>query len=161
MSMIRIEFDDLARRHRALEKLQSRHERRNLMDTIGAYGESSTRQRFIDGVGPDGEQWKESGRVRAQGGQTLRDEGRLMNSITFEASPDHAEWGSNLIYAGIHQVGGRITAKNAKALVFNIGNQTIAVKSVDIPARPFLGISAEDEREIGHIVNDWADGVWQ
>ena len=46
--------------------------------------------------------------------------------------------GTNLVYAAIHEFGGVITPKKAKALSFEIGGELIFAKSVHIPARPYL-----------------------
>ena len=35
---------------------------------------------------------------------------------------------------------------------------TIPVHFVKIPARPFLGLSAEDDREISRIIREWLAG---
>ena len=50
----------------------------------------------------------------------------------------------NLV-ADIHQFGGTITAKNPKGLFFFTGDGAARPKSVTLPARPYLGISSEDE----------------
>ena len=46
--------------------------------------------------------------------------------------------GTDVIYAAIHEFGGVITPKKAKALAFEIGGELIFAKSVHIPARPYL-----------------------
>jgi phage gpG-like protein len=46
--------------------------------------------------------------------------------------------GSDLVYAPIHEYGGRITAKSAINLRFVIGDRVIFTKSVNIPARPYV-----------------------
>ena len=74
-----------------------------VMQDIAAYGESSTKQRFADGVAPDGTPWKPSQRVQERGGKTLIDSARLLDSIVSNAGSNFAEWGSNVIYAAIHQ----------------------------------------------------------
>jgi phage virion morphogenesis protein len=125
-----------------------------VMEDIATYGESSTRDRFKDGVGPDGTPWKQSQRVQERGGKTLIDRGHLLDSIVNNAGADFAEWGStNAIYAAIHQAGGEIRPKNKPYLAFKLpGGGFRKVKKVTIPARPFLGINAEDEQNIIDIV---------
>lgn len=61
------------------------------------------------------------------------------------------EVGSNLVHAAIHQFGGVIRPRAAKLLMFR-GH---VAKSVDIPARPYLGLSKEDERELVERTLDW------
>jgi phage gpG-like protein len=83
--------------------------------------------------------------------------GGLMGSITMRAGANQVEVGTNKIYGPIHQFGGTIVPRKAKALAFRMGGGnsplTFAQK-VTIPARPFLGISAGDEVEIGNILVD-------
>lgn len=121
-------------------------------DAIGAYIVASTQRRFERQAGPDGTAWKPSQRAIAQSGQTLRDTGRLFKSIAHRATSDLVEVGSNLIYAGVHQFGATIHAKKGPNLKFKIGDHWISKPSVTIGARPYLGINAEDVREIGAIV---------
>lgn len=158
--MITLKIDGEKRFLGGLEKISSRAARRALFDEIGAYGVASTQQRFLDQKGPDGEKWQPSARAKEQGGQTLRDDGHLFGSLTHEAGADHAAWGSNRIYAAIHQMGGKIRAKSASALKFFIGNRFVQVKEVTMPARPYLGISSEDETEINAIVRDYVEGAF-
>lgn len=88
-----------------------------------------------------GPAWKPTHR----GGKTLVDRAILRNSIHAASGADWAAAGTDVKYAAIHQFGGVIRAKNAKALRFKIGGQWIMRKSVTIPARPFLPISAAGE----------------
>ena len=94
-----------------------------------------------------------------EGGKTLVDSARLMQSITSNASDTGVEVGTNVLYAAIHQFGGTIRAKTSRGLRFKIGKGRDASwatrQSVTIPARPFLGIDAEDEAEIIQIATDW------
>lgn len=66
--------------------------------------------------------------------------------------------GTNKIYAGIHQFGGTIHAKNAEFLTFRLpgGLGVRRVKEVEMPARPFLGLSTEDESELFAQVADYS-----
>lgn len=153
MLTMRVEGGDLVLE--AFRRLQDKSVRKDLMEDIAAYGESSTQQRFLDQAGPDGQKWKPSARAQAEGGQTLRDTNRLFQSITSEADDRSAAWGTNVVYAGIHQFGGVIRPKNAEALMFKTVNGFVTAQKVTMPARPFLGLSAADRVEIGHIVNDW------
>ena len=52
--------------------------------------------------------------------------------------------GTNVIYAAIHEFGGTIKAKNAKALVFEIDGEIKMVKSVYIPPRPYMRPAVDD-----------------
>jgi phage virion morphogenesis protein len=123
------------------------------MDKIGAYLVSSVQRRFQAGVAPDGSPWVPSIRAATQGGKTMMLSGQLAASLAHEAGRDQVEVGSNKVYAGIHQLGGTIFAKNAPNLRFRIGERWISKPSVTIPARPFLGIDERDQVEIEAIVD--------
>jgi phage virion morphogenesis protein len=137
-----------------------------LMDQIAAYGLLATDRRFEKGEGPGGERWPMSMRAKLQGGQTLVDSARLRQSFGAEVTATMAQWGTNTIYAAIHQFGGRtaphvIEAVHAKALnIPGIGfRKRVSHPGSDIPARPFLGIDEADEVEIAAIADDWLRGL--
>lgn len=113
------------------------------MDEIGSALTASTLDRFERGKAPDGSPWEPSLRAIADEGQTLVDSARLMQSITHKASQREVEIGTNLIYARIHQFGG----------------QAGKGRSVELPARPYLGASDDDERAIGEIFDDYLSGA--
>lgn len=75
---------------------------------------------------PYGDPWIKSKRAIKQNGETLRDTGRLYNSITYNVFGNGVEWGSGLIYAGVHNYG------------------FVSVDQV-IPQREFLGFTEDDE----------------
>ena len=128
---------------------------KGLLDNIGASLVASTEHRFETGTGVDGSPWPESIRAQLTGGKTLVDTGRLRGSITHNATARMVEVGTNVIYAAIHQFGGDIVPKTAKALRFKVGGKWAMTKKVTIPARPFLGIDEDDEKEIILIGEDW------
>lgn len=128
---------------------------RPVLTEIGAELEKSTLDRFETGVGPDGTPWKPSRRALETGTQTLVESSSLRDSVHYVVDGDGVEIGAGGpagAYAAIHQFGGTITAKNGY-LKFRLSSGGFAsVKSVDIPARPYIGLSAQDEREIPAIV---------
>lgn len=153
---------------------------RPLWQAFGQYGETSTRLRFKNQVGPDGAAWKPSARVRQHGGQTLVLKARLLRSITYNATNAGVEWGSNVVYARIHQLGGKINklahsstlrlrttaagtllrqkdhghlAVFAKATHKRAVERryTVEAHTINMPARPFLGVNAVDVRELRSI----------
>ena len=127
---------------------------------IGSYLVASVINRFETESGPGGVPWKRSRRAEREKGQTLTDTGRLRSSITYNLTPDGLEVGTNVVYAAIHQFGGRtpprkIVPKRKKALYFP--GAAHPVKSVnhpgsDIPARPFLGLDDRDRVAISRII---------
>lgn len=99
----------------------------------------------------------------------------LAGSINYDATNDEARVGSPVEYAAIHQLGGTIQKPARQAKIYRkrdadgqIGRRfvkrsdadvvtdvTIPAHTITIPARPFLGLSAEDELTIGEIAEDW------
>lgn len=116
----------------------------------------STRERFSEERGPNGVPWKKSRRVIEEGGKTLFQSGDLFNAIDKRSGPDFAEVGiaggsgGPPIYGPVHQRGATIRPRRARALKTPAGPRA----SVTIPARPFLGFSAEDRDTIGDIFRD-------
>jgi phage gpG-like protein len=124
-----------------------------LMTDVAALGESQTRRRIESGgPAPDGTAWKPN----IAGTPTLRQTGRhLLDSIASRASAVEAEWGASWEFAHVHQDGAVILPKTAAALRFQLpGRGWVAAKKVTIPARPFVGLSSEDAREIEELVTD-------
>jgi len=76
-------------------------------------------------------------------GQILTRTGRLKSSINYQAGKDHVVVGTNLIYAAIHQFGGK-AGRGHRA---------------NIPARPFLVVQDEDLEEIREIIRDYIAGL--
>lgn len=74
-----------------------------------------------------GKETKGFARYKA-GKKTLIDTARLMKSINPRAFSDRAEIGTNVVYAAIHQFGGKAGRG----------------RKVNIPARPFLMVQDED-----------------
>jgi phage virion morphogenesis protein len=125
-----------------------------LMRSIGAQLRQHVDERFEDERGPQGLPWPKSLRARLEKGQTLSMTGRLRQSITFRASRSAVEIGTNVQYAAVHQFGATIRAKTQKGLRFRLpgGLGWRRARQVTIPARPFLGLDAQDRAEIGHII---------
>lgn len=131
------------------------------MDEIGGHLVAAVQRRFELGRGPDGKPWKPSRRVEESQGvaRTLVDNGDLSRFWSHRPHADSVEVGSSVIYAAIHQFGGTIRAKKGKALAFGSGAGKVLRKSVTIPARPFLGLDADDEAEIAAILRDHIQGA--
>ena len=138
-----------------------------LLRVLGDYGRDSTRRRFLAQTGPDGSPWTPLNPayalIKPSGFNILYLTGALEGSVTYETGASEVRWGSPMVYAAAHQFGVKIVPKNAKALSFVLGDTFAAgnsgamgntqailvqVRSVTIPARPYLGLSAEDRVEI-------------
>ncbi|MCQ4630934.1 phage virion morphogenesis protein [Shinella sp. CPCC 100929] len=115
------------------------------LDELGGIVTSQTQKRIrSEKTSPAGEAWKPN----REGTSILFRSGALDDSIHHEVAGNSVEVGSNLVYAGIHQHGGKIVPKNKNALAFSSGGQFFMAKSVTMPARPYVGISAANEPEI-------------
>lgn len=139
-----------------------------LLRQIGSYGVRSTQERFLTETAPDGTRWKELNpayaELKGDGYNILTRSGALMGSLNSYTGLEEVSWGSPMIYAAVHQFGAVIKAKNAPALAFLLGNVgslglvpvfLVRVKSVTIPARPYLGISTIDAEEISALASHY------
>jgi len=130
-----------------------------LFDEIGAGLVDSVQHRFLTGTGVDGNPWKISWRARMQGGETLRDTGRLMNSYTHNVLSSGVEVGTDVAYAPHLHYGATILPKNGQYITFAVGGQYRKVKQSIIPPRTQLGIDTEDEAMVLDIVGSFIDDI--
>lgn len=99
----------------------------------------------------------------------------LAGSLSYEAEEDQVTIGSPLAYAAIHQFGGTIRIPARKGMIFRKSNAlgqvgrrfakkseadhvtevTIPAHEIRIPARPFVGLTADDEEGILEEARDW------
>ena len=128
-----------------------------LFDEIGAGLVDSVQHRFLTGIDVDGNPWKISWRARMQGGETLRDTGRLMNSYTHNVLSSGVEVGTDVAYAPHLHYGATILPKNGQYITFAVGGQYRKVKQSILPPRTQLGINAEDEAMVLDIVGSFID----
>jgi len=121
-----------------------------LLDGVGALVAGQTQERIAsEKRAPDGSPWRawaERTAERRHGGQSLLlQEGDLLTSIHHVVSGNEVRVGSNLVYAAIHQFGGRAGRNQA----------------VEIPARPYLGLSDANRDEVRAAVEDFLAEVLQ
>lgn len=121
------------------------------LNEVGEALLNSTRERFRSRKAPDGTPWAPLSEATKQAkpknkGKVLVLEGQLMRSLNYEADRDGLLFGSPEVYAGTHQFGRE--ARPGEGLPFG---------GAAIPARPFLGLSAEDIARIDEIFDDWLD----
>lgn len=131
-------------------------DQRPALRSIARAGVASTRRRFLTGRGPDGTPWKKGHKTT---GQTLILSGLLLRSISDRPpSADAVEWGSNRSYAAIHQAGfdGTVGVSQHSRVVRSIFGRpvqpttqhvTAHQRDMQMPARPYLGISDADRRQ--------------
>jgi phage gpG-like protein len=146
-------------------------ERQNaLFAAIGNAGVTKTVLRFQTQTGPDGQPWLPSKRVLKEGGKTLQLHGYLVGSIVYNLLANGVEWGSGLVYALIHQLGGTITSyargqtvgrkldkdgitgkfvkrRHADLIQF----LTLPEYRITIPARPYVGMDGDDAKEFASL----------
>ncbi|MDR2992008.1 MAG: phage virion morphogenesis protein [Burkholderiaceae bacterium] len=156
------------------------HDLRPVLELIGARMVERTKKRFDTATGPDGRPWAPNatstverfvssfggsrkkdgalsakGRARAGGKKPLIGEtGALRTTINYQvAGGDVVNIGSPMMYARVQQEGaGRGQFGN---LPFKTKRGTFPVPWGDIPARPFLGFSDDDQAEIVDIVRSY------
>lgn len=81
-------------------------------------------------------------------GKKLQQTGRLAASIVPAYGPAHAQAGTNVIYAGTMNFG-------ASRGEFGATRAGAPVPFGDIPARPFIGISDETERNVIDVITEY------
>lgn len=141
---IQAKLDGLEQLQRRIERL-TQPDRRRLLNAVGAEIESQTRRRIqTEKKGPDGKPWAPlseryaTWKLRKKGSlDLLRLSGDLQDSIQHLLSGGQVEVGSNLPYAAIRQFGGAEVGRPG-----------------DLP-RPYLGLSAENEKDLLQVVHDY------
>jgi phage virion morphogenesis protein len=113
----------------------------DLVYTVGQLIETQTKERIATGkTAPDGTPWapwsEAYGATRHPGQSILLSQGHLLASVQNYTRGDVAEVGTPLVQGAIHQFGGAGAGKPG------------------LPARPFLGLSEADRREIDQLVVD-------
>lgn len=131
---------------------------REPFDEIGASLLTSTQQRIQDEETPEGERWPElaestqkrwigKGSKRTQRGKDhmLRVKDLLYAAISYTASASELMLGTNKTQAALLQFG---------------GTEDMPAGPRAVPARPYVGLSADDENEIGAILTDYLTEAW-
>lgn len=159
----------------ALRQLFDRLERRApFFKSVGDQQVNSTKNNFARETAPDGAAWQalRPATIRARQKRKLsqisilRETGSLAGSINSRASEDGVEVGSAHPLSPVHQLGKVIDKKEgarwmvgrrfAKRDNPEDGHEVaIRAHKITIPARPFIGVSAEDEQRIAEIAEDW------
>lgn len=167
--MIEFQIEDRELRRVLSRVVSSVENPRPLMRAIGEVLVDSTRERFRSSTGPDGRRWERnadttilnylrrySGSFNKSGRLSKKGAGRVMSKrpligesralstqISYRADRDSVLVGSPMVYAAMQQFGG--TRSKFRHLWG------------DIPARPFLGLSYQDEDSILDAVADFLD----
>jgi len=132
---------------------------RPLLKVFATYLRGRTVDRFRDSRGPGGMKWtplaEATRRARSRRSPSRRfmgaprqftplwDSGRLVSSLSTASAASiqrrGLEYGTNVLYAAIHQLGGMAGRG----------------RSVRIPARPFLYVEREDEEEFARLGEEY------
>ena len=155
----------------------------DLMPRLGEYLQASSQKRFKTQTAPDGTAWQPLQPRYARRKKYAKDKiltlrGYLRSGIHYQVTDDaEVQVGSNTKYAAIHQFGGAIEKPARQAIVRYRGEAgrvlfagkkhqgaterqvTIPAHQVNMPARPYLGISAADDAEIRAIILDWVSSL--
>ena len=147
-------YGDWLRLKAQLKKLELEStDTKRLNKRIAVYIREATQDRFDAQQSPEGEAWeplapatieKRMKKSGSEGGgemNILVDSSTLKGSLTIKALSYGAAVGTNEVYAAIQQAGGK----------------TGRGQQVDIPARPYLGVSKEDSKEIMAIIEEFAE----
>lgn len=115
---------------------------------IGEKMLASTKRRFNTSTAPDGSKWAANSPVtlaRKKGTKPLVNHGVLRDQIGYQASDNVLTIFSTMQYAATQQFG-------AKRGAFGQTKNNRPIPWGDIPSRPFLGVSVEDEKMIENTV---------
>jgi phage virion morphogenesis protein len=111
----------------------------------------STKKRFTDSLSPDGKAWTLNSPLtlkRKRGNKPLIGEGTLRDQIAYAEAGDTLTIFSTMEYAATQQFG-------AKQGAFGRTRRNAPIPWGDIPARPFLGVSLDDELMIEETIGDY------
>lgn len=123
-----------------------------VMRDIGEYLLRSHHDRWASARAPDGDPWAPLSpvtvaRKKRNADKILIESGIHRDSLRYLAHADRLELGTDRIYGAVHQFGERRGAAGRT-------KRGAPIPWGDIPARPYLGLSGDDEREIGDIIVD-------
>jgi phage virion morphogenesis protein len=124
---------------------------------IGQHLDRSTRERWDRAEAPDGRKWaplqpSTLARKKKNADKILVLNAHLRDTLAAQATADSLKFGSNRVYAAVHQFGAQKGAFGLFSIVRT--RRQVPIPWGDIPARPFLGISADDRAEILAILAD-------
>ncbi len=148
------------------------------LNDIAEYLHQSTDDRFRQQVAPDGSPWAPlapSTLARKKGSRILRAKGTLQDTLRHNVSSNELSFGTDRIYGAIHQFGGKVQyAARSQQVYFrrgkdgSVGNRfakksksnfaqwvTRGAHDAEIKARPYLGMSSEDDIEVLAIIHEY------
>jgi phage gpG-like protein len=136
----------------------------SLLDTLGETIEGQLKRRLSSQEGPpEGGDWVEYSDSyatwKAKKGKAdagfLQLEGHLVDSFHHVVTGDTLEVGSNVAYAARQHYGGKSMAPDWMGHRGRSGARSGGVHEVNVPARPYMGLSDANETEIEEAIEDW------
>lgn len=168
---------------RSLGELINKFEKRApLMTMLAGLMEDSVQENFEVEGRPKWQHWKSNAYwAQRRGGKILQRSGRLAASITAYSDNDMATVGTNVVYAGIHQSGGKITIPARSQQAYYRQNKdgtlnnkfarkskanysewhTIPAYEIKITARPFLHLTESDVTDMEEKATDYFSQIYQ
>lgn len=169
--MIKIEVSDQQVNQALIRLFRSAHKPRPVLEQIGEFLVDSTKRRFSNSIGPDGQRWapntettilrylgvykgsisRRNGKMTKKGAERagskrplIGETGSLSSQISYQVDGEGTLYiGSSMIYAAVQQFGAKKREFQGKA------------PWGDIPARPFLGVSDQDRSNILDTLSDY------
>ncbi|HED5569716.1 TPA: phage virion morphogenesis protein [Yersinia enterocolitica] len=166
---------------RSLSELISKFEHRApLMRILANDMEDAVQENFAQQGRPEWMGWSPRYAKRRGPGQILQRSGRLASSIVSYSDNDTVMAGTNVIYAAVHQSGGKISipARSQQAYYKqskggSVGNQfvkksksnysewnTIPSYTINMPARPFLHLTESDVESMEEKITDFFSQIY-
>lgn len=143
--MIEIKIESTRVTHALARLARAGNDMSPVMKAIGEALVKSTHEHFDKGTTPTGQPWEKNSDVTLARKKETRplfgETGLLSQLIHYEAGPRQVIVGSPMEYAAMQQFGGK------RSRFPNLWG--------DIPARPFLGISKQDGRNIVYTVHGY------
>lgn len=142
-----------------------------LMQELGEIMIDRTKGNFKEGQSPDGQKWADKTPTTIAAYMARKDpvdsrplfgpSKQLSTQIFYEVDPAEVRWGSNLIYSAVMQFGAKKGAFGTKTGTNKKGREfSMPMPWGDIPARPYLGVGAEDSRLLIEAIEEYlADAV--
>lgn len=169
------------------ELINSFEKRAPLMKKLAGLMEDAVQENFEQQGRPKWLGWSPRYAKQRGPGQILQRSGRLAASITAYSDNEMATVGTNVIYAGIHQSGGKISipARSQKAYYRHNTNDykkiggilenrfakksrsnysewhTIPAYEINMPARPFLRLTESDISEMEERAADYFSQIYR
>lgn len=145
--MIHVQLDD-KNFQRSIRRLRGGVDDKQLWAAMGEKLLRSHRSRFNREEAPDGSKWqprssaseeiRRRGKPKPKHHSILKHQGRLSQTLRYQASHSQLLLGSDLPYAAIHQFGGQF--------------KMFGKHKATMPARPFLGLSTSDEQMVERLI---------